>query len=217
MDATVFNQESVLTGYLDGLLSQSGERPTIASSVERTRASTERPAESDSDPAMVSTAVSDDGGVSRVVARTIAKAYLPGLSIQAVGVAGLNLALDRRCIAKITEFPEFAAPTQPVSGTIWLARLGRDEKRVHILNTAALVVPVTHPERETMLARCWYTHLVFLSALPVALAVENIGEEVSVRADQVHWRDERDAYPWLAAMLPSLGYALVDPVGLPSP
>lgn len=218
MEATALNQEGVLQGYLDVLLVGAWEVQPEAPPTEPMRPALEwrapkadRIAFTPAPTGAPCTALAD-----RKSHEDASRARSAFLHIQPLGVAGLRLALERPRIAYVGEIPTELRRVQRSAGQIWLATLTRDGHEVKVLDTAALVVPANHPRREAMLARCCYTQLIYLKDLPVALAVENADEEVVLPLEQVHWRGERGAYPWLAATLPSFGYALVDPAGLPA-
>lgn len=216
MEATVLNQERVLQGYLDALLS-GAEPPALRQPVsERSHVSAgEKVVQSTVIPSAAKSAL--EGETGRSAAGPDANGCSSFIPIQPLGVAGLKLALDRRLVAEMTALPASVMALQRGGSNIWLTTLEHDGRIIHVLDTAALVVPAAHPQRAALLARCRYSCLVFLTELPVALAVEHTDEEIALPLDQVRWRSDRGAYPWLAATLPSFGYALVDPAGLPPP
>lgn len=217
MEATVINQERVVQGYLDVLLSGAEPAPLRQSVGESSRTPTGLLGKESADSAVIAAGSvgTRESAAIRFEALKTENGCSPYIPIQPLGVAGLKLALDRRLVAEITKLPEAIGGLSRANGDIWLTTLEQDGRHIHVLDTAALVVPATHAQREAMLARCRYTHLVFLTELPVALAVENTDEEIVLPLNQVRWRNDRGAYPWLAATLPSFGYALIDPAGLP--
>lgn len=219
MEALAINQEGVLQGYLDVLLAGAWDPTPEVAVAEEIGAAPERRVGNSNRVAFpaIQRSATDDGATRRESGDTAVNAPSRYLHIQPMAVAGLKLALERALVAEVAQLPEPLAHEPSTHGEPWLATLDREGREVKVLDTAALVLPVDHPQRASMLSRCRYTHLIYLKDLPVALAVESTDEEVVLPAGEVRWRSERGSYPWLAATLPAFGYALLDPAGLPAP
>lgn len=216
MEAIALNQEGVLQGYLDVLLAGAWEPMPEVVAAEPVRPSIERRAAKADDVACAAAPMSvTDEGAAGLKSPNAAAASSRYVHLQPMAVAGLKLALERPLVAAVAQVPEQLLHAQRAAGGPWLATLDWGGRPVKVLDTAALVLPADHPQRVAMLARCRYTQLIYLKDLPVALAVESADEEVVLPASEVRWRSERGAYPWLAATLPALGYALLDPAGFP--
>lgn len=122
-----------------------------------------------------------------------------------INVAGLSLAVPLVALGSIQPLSDDITPL--FGQTDWFMGLQKGTHgKVSVVNTAKFVMPERYkPEFEQ-----GYEYVVSINELPWALAVDSIGQPISVMPDEVRWRSERTTRAWLAGTIKAHMCALID-------
>ncbi len=132
------------------------------------------------------------------------------LFIQPMTVVGLKLALPMDRVSGVLSFESLDLETMPDEDKALFGVLNHEGRRIPVLNTAAIVLPEKHPRYEAMLARKDYQKIILVDQGRLALAVDNVDEEVYLSTDNIRWSESSSNYTWLAGTLTDYGYALIN-------
>ncbi len=226
----LMDQEKVLESYLDGLLLGGAQSyaqnvtyrdlPVLPNGSTDTVERTESPVFSDEQKP----APAECGTVDRTVTGYDAEAEIGTTSveldrdnqaeakfihIQPLSVVGLKLAIPTDRVNAIVPWPEGLDSSDSSDEGVGGTHLHNGQLMV-IVDTAARVVPVDHPNRAVMDSRKCYRYIVLLDEGAWGIACDEIDEDIYVPRQQVHWRSAASSHAWLAGTISEYGYALID-------
>ncbi len=223
-----FQNEDVMEDYLSALLTDEPpivtetvqresverllEKVEIPVEVEAVPAQTESPAEINAPPKkveipLVNPLVDIELPPEVVITEDSLKELQEG-EFQALffDVAGLTLAVPLTHLGGIHNLEK---PSPLIGKPKWFmgVMLHRDEK-ISTVDTARWVMPEKY--NETLAESLKYQYLIMLGESHWGLACERLINTVTLRPEDVKWREERGKRPWLAGMVKEKMCALLD-------
>lgn len=146
------------------------------------------------------------------VSRPAADAVSDTVTITPVYVMGLTLAIISSHIAEVCPLKH--------SKNLRISRGYRNEttEEISVIPTARWIVPAAHPLYSSAFHYDRYSLGVRLHDLPILLACDAVGCDVTLPRSSGNWCSQADALDgnpeWLLATFPQYGYALISPFHL---
>lgn len=134
-----------------------------------------------------------------------------GVECMVCDVAGLKLALPLPQLGVVYELQD-DDEVKPLFGQqdwyLGLVKTATD--KMQVIDSASFIMP----ERNISLKEQGYKYLIRLAGSPWALACQGVDETINLNVDDIKWRKERGARPWLAGTIIEKMCALLDVEGL---